>query len=166
VKPASLPLLLVLVTGCGRSLPPQVERSTPASLEGGDAIMLYRSPCAAGCQVYTLRVTQDGLVSYEGTSGVSRTGTATARVPQARVEGLLEELDGAGYFSFADRYRPSERVCGRYVPDAPTVITSARRNGRIKRIEHDHGCGGAPDALRVLESRIDEALGASRWTGR
>ena len=166
VNRASLPMLLLVAMGCARSVPPEVERSTPASLEGGDAIMLYRSPCAAGCPVYTLRVTRDGLVSYEGTSGVSRTGTATRRVSPSRVETLLAELEGAGYFSFADRYRPSERVCGRYVPDAPTVITSARLNGRAKRIEHDHGCGGAPEALRVLESRIDEALGAARWTGR
>jgi hypothetical protein len=36
----------------------------------------------------------------------------------------------------------------------------------MKRIEHDHGCGAAPMALRVLESRIDEVLGSERWTGR
>lgn len=165
-KRAILPVLLLVTMGCARSAPPEVERSNPASLEDGDAIMLYRSPCAAGCPVYTLRVTQEGVVRYEGTSGVRRTGTASARISRLRVESLLAELDGAGYFSFADRYRPSERVCGRYVPDAPTVITSARLNGRVKRIEHDHGCGSAPDALRVLESRIDEALGAIRWTGQ
>lgn len=165
VERASLVLLLIAMS-CARSLPPDVERSAPASLEGGDVIMLYRSPCAAGCAVYTLRVTREGVVSYEGTSGVSRTGNATARVSPSRVELLLEELEGAGYFNFADRYRPSERVCGRYVPDAPTVISSARLNDRVKRIEHDHGCGSAPEALRVLESRIDEALGSTRWTGR
>jgi hypothetical protein len=36
----------------------------------------------------------------------------------------------------------------------------------MKTIEHDHGCGAAPMALRVLESRIDEVLGSERWTGR
>jgi hypothetical protein len=46
------------------------------------------------------------------------------------------------------------------------VITSVRLADRSKQIEHDHGCGGAPLALNVLESRIDEALGSERWTGR
>jgi hypothetical protein len=82
------------------------------------------------------------------------------------VDALLGELEAAGYFDFASRYRPDEPVCGRYVPDAPTVITSARLGDRIKRIEHDHGCGSPPLALGVLESRIDEVLGAGRWTGR
>jgi hypothetical protein len=79
---------------------------------------------------------------------------------------LLHELEAAGYFLFADRYRPSEPVCGRYVPDAPTVITSVRLRDRVKRIEHDQGCGNAPQALTVLERRIDEVLGTRRWTHR
>jgi hypothetical protein len=105
-------------------------------------------------------------VTYEGREEVRRRGTETASIPRARVDALVAELDAAGYFRFASRYRPDEPVCGRYVPDAPTVITSVKLGGRTKRIEHDHGCGSAPMALRVLESRIDEVLGTGRWTGR
>jgi hypothetical protein len=97
---------------------------------------------------------------------VLQQGTQTAQIPRERVDALLKELEAAGYFKFASRYRPSERVCGRYVPDAPSVITSVRLADGSKQIEHDHGCGGAPLALNVLESRIDEALGSERWTGR
>jgi hypothetical protein len=46
------------------------------------------------------------------------------------------------------------------------VITSVRLGERHKRIEHDHGCGNAPEALSVLERRIDEVLGTERWTRR
>lgn len=111
-------------------------------------------------------MTPDGVVTYEGRDQVRRRGTETARIPRARVDALIGELEAAGYFKFASRYRPSERVCGRYVPDAPTVITTVKLGAVTKRIEHDHGCGGAPMALRVLESRIDEVVGTGRWSGR
>ena len=144
--------------------PPPDSAITPSA--GPYAVTLYRSPCSAGCPVYDVSVTSDGVVRYEGRDGVLRRGAEDARIPQARVDALTRELEGAGYFKFASRYRPSERVCGRYVPDAPTVITSVTVGDRSKRIEHDHGCGSAPMALKVLESRIDEVLGTERWTGR
>ena len=131
-----------------------------------DVIMLYRSPCYARCPVYSVRVTQDGLITYDGRDRVAELGPRTGNVPSFRVQHLLSELEAAGYFSFANRYRPSERVCGRYVPDAPTVITEVHWGDRVKRIEHDQGCGAAPEALGVLETRIDEVLGSARWTGR
>ena len=163
-----LPIVVLgLVVGCGRSpAPSPVSDTSGASLGQGDAIMLYRSPCYASCPVYSVRVTPDGRVTYEGRQLVSTLGSRTAQISRQRVAALLRELDAAGYFRLADRYRPTEPVCGRYVPDAPTVITAARLGDRVKRIEHDHGCGNAPQALTVLESRIDEALGTVRWTQR
>jgi Domain of unknown function (DUF6438) len=158
-------LSLVLACG-GNSAATPASAPTGDALGAGDVIMLYRSPCYAACPVYLVRLRPEGLVSYEGREGVAVLGRRTAEIPQSRVNALLHELEAAGYFLFADRYRPSEAVCGRYVPDAPTVITSVRWGGRLKRIEHDRGCGAAPQALGVLEQRIDEVLGTRRWTGR
>lgn len=158
--------LILMSAGCtSRSIVPPAPESS-VTIPGSFAVTLYRSPCYAACPVYSLSVTRDGLVTYEGRDRVSVRGTATARIPKARVDALLGELEAAGYFDLASVYRPSERVCGRYVPDAPTVITSVELGDRLKQIEHDHGCGSAPLALRVLESRIDEVLDSARWTGR
>lgn len=160
--------MALVASGCasrGEPSPPDTP-STESSAVPQPAVTLYRSPCYAGCPVYSVSVTADGLVSYEGRAQVRQRGTATARIPGAQVSRLLAELEAAGYFAFASRYRPSEPVCGRYVPDAPTIITAARSGNLMKRIEHDHGCGAAPMALKVLESRIDEVLGSERWTGR
>ena len=93
-------------------------------------------------------------------------GAASARIPPERVQALLAELEKAGYFSFADRYTHAEPACGRYSTDSPSTVTSLQRNGKLKRIEHDYGCSGAPGALVALERRIDEVLGSARWTGR
>jgi hypothetical protein len=148
------------------NVPPASDSSITESGTASHAITLYRSPCYARCPAYEVSVTRDGVVKYDGRDQVLRRGAETARIPPARVDALIAELKAAGYFKFADRYRPSERVCGRYVPDAPTVITTVTLGPVTKRIEHDHGCGGAPMALAVLESRIDEVLGTGRWTGR
>ena len=160
--------LILTVCACAprSNVPPRSDGSITESGTASYAITLYRSPCYARCPAYEVSVTREGVVTYEGRDHVLRRGSGTARVPPARVDALIAELKAAGYFKFADRYRPSERVCGRYVPDAPTVITTVTLDRVTKRIEHDHGCGGAPMALRVLESRIDEVLGTGRWTGR
>jgi hypothetical protein len=111
-------------------------------------------------------VSPTGEVTYEGKAHVRRLGSATGKISRERLEGLLTELEKAGYFSFASRYAANEPACGRYATDSPTVISSVSLRGRTKRIEHDYGCGGAPGALIVLERRIDEVVGSGQWTGR
>jgi Domain of unknown function (DUF6438) len=157
--------LLLLASGCA-------PRSTVISEEGREemiaapAITLERTACFGTCPVYRLAVTADGTVSYEGRANVRQLGRATAQVPPRAVEALLGELEGAGYFSFANRYTGAERACGRYVTDLPSAIISVNYRGRSKRIVHDQGCGSAPGALTVLARRIDEVLRSGRWTGR
>jgi hypothetical protein len=162
-----LAVLIVMATGCaGRADPFPTDSREDLSGSAAYAVTLYRSPCSGHCPMYSVSVTPDGLVAYEGRGNVHHIGAATARIDRSQVKALSTVLEAAGYFEFVDVYRPSEAVCGRYVPTAPTVITSLRLGNRSKRIEHDHGCGGAPQALGVLERRIDEVLGTVRWTGR
>ncbi|HEU5303486.1 MAG TPA: DUF6438 domain-containing protein [Gemmatimonadales bacterium] len=130
------------------------------------AIVLERTPCFGACPVYTVAVSSSGVVTYQGRVHVQRLGAATAQVPKARVDSLLYEIDRAGYFTFAERFVPSEPACGRYATDSPSAITTVTYRGRTRKIVHDYGCGNAPGALVVLERRIDEALGTGRWTGR
>lgn len=148
----------------GTSVPAAEQSGAPTEAEPL-AISLERTPCFGTCPVYTIAVSPSGLVTFEGRAHVKLLGTATGQIPRRRVGELLNELERAGYFRFAERYAVSEPTCGRYVTDLPTVITIASLKGRAKRIEHDHGCGGVPGALAVLEKRIDEVLGSSEWIG-
>jgi hypothetical protein len=146
-----------------RAAAPAAQQPSDATAAAGPAISLERTPCFGGCPVYTISVSPSGQVTFEGQAHVRQLGTATGQIPQQRVDALLVELERAGYFGFASRYAVSEPACGRYVTDLPSAISSATLGGRTKRIEHDHGCGGAPGALAVLEKRIDEVLGSDRW---
>jgi hypothetical protein len=145
--------------------PPDTSRAQTETPHA-NAIVLERSPCFGGCPVYTVAVSPDGEITYEGRAHVRRLGTASARVPSQRVDSLLNELDRAGYFTFANQYVQSEPACGRYATDSPSAKTTVTYRGRTKTIVHDYGCGSAPGTLVVLEQRIDEVLGSGRWTGR
>ena len=142
---------------------PAVQQPGEATVAARPAISLERTPCFGSCPVYTISVSPSGQVTFEGRAHVRRLGIVTGRIPKEQVDALLVELERAGYFGFASRYAASEPACGRYVTDLPSAISSATVGGRTKRIEHDHGCGGAPGALAVLEKRIDEVLGSDRW---
>jgi hypothetical protein len=163
-----LSLVLLLTAACAskKDVAPVEGSAAPQTGRPMSAITLERTSCYGHCPVYTLAVSPEGKITYQGTANVKHVGSASGEVPATRVSALLDELDKAGYFSFADRYTPSEPSCGRYATDLPGAITSATLDGRTKRIEHDQGCGAAPEALVVLERRIDDVLGSSRWTGR
>lgn len=164
----SVALFILGLVACAprKAASPPAENSADANVAVRPAITLERTACFGSCPVYTISVTPSGQVTFEGRAHVRQPGTATGQVPKQRVDALLVELERAGYFDFASRYAASEPACGRYVTDLPSAISSATLAGRTKRIEHDHGCGGAPGALLVLEHRIDEVLGSARWTGR
>ena len=159
--------LVLLLTSCGsrRSTPP-AERPYEAVSAPPVAISLERTACFGRCPVYAISVSPEGVVRYEGKANVKQIGTDTAQIPRERVEALLLELEGAGYFTFSNRYALSEPTCRRHSTDSPSAISAATFRGRTKRIEHDYGCGGVPGALTVMEKRIDEVLGSDRWTGR
>jgi hypothetical protein len=159
--------LLLWVAGCGRresNLAPAP--SSSQSVAPAPVVTLERTACFGRCPVYTLSASAAGEVRFEGKAHTRVLGPATARVPQAKVDSLLYELDRAGYFSFANLYTSAAPACGRYATDSPSAITSVSLRGKTKRIVHDYGCGSAPGALVVLERRIDELLDSGRWTGR
>lgn len=166
-RAAALVLLMHAAACAPRQTAATSQESSPAQGPiSAPAITLERTACFGRCPVYRVAVSPTGAVSYEGIANVRRIGAATGQIPADRVTALVSELERAGYFSFADQYTSTELTCGRYATDLPTVITSVTLGGRTKRIEHDHGCGGVPGALVVLERRIDEVLDSSQFTGR
>jgi hypothetical protein len=168
VRKGLLLALIAVAPGCAprtAAAPPDTSRAQTDSSHT-NAIVLERSPCFGGCPVYTVAVSPEGEVTYEGRAHVRRLDKASARIPRQRVDSLLNQLDRAGYFTFANQYVQSEAACGRYATDSPSAKTTVTYRGRTKTIVHDYGCGSAPGTLVVLERRIDEVLGSGKWTGR
>src|SRR4051812_48338248 len=49
-------------------------------LAAADMISMERTPCYGTCPVYTILVSGDGAVSFDGRTHVLKTGKATARI--------------------------------------------------------------------------------------
>lgn len=164
----SLLTAAVLTAACTRpSSGVPADDAHPAPDAGADAsVSLERRPCFGTCPVYVVTVEGSGAVRFEGRRFVADSGPSTGTIPQARVDSLLTELEQAGFFDLADRYAVGTAGCDRYATDLPTVVTELHLRGRVKRVEHDHGCAGAPEMLDSLEHRIDEAAGVAQWVGR
>lgn len=155
--------LLLGLAACGRS-PAPGPQANPTAHEGH--LSLERRPCFGTCPVYTVTLERSGAVVFQGRRFVADTGTHTGSIPPARADSLFRALDAAGWFAFADRYAVGEPGCEHFATDLPSVITEVRMDGRVKRVEHDHGCTDAPAALDELERRIDEATGVGKWVRR
>ena len=158
------------VAGCAAHPPPpaSVAQSAAAPADStaeSAAVTLERTPCFGSCPVYLVTASSSGAVRFEGKSHVSHPGSAVGRIPQARLDSLLTELEAAGYFDFEEQYAPGSPGCGNAATDLPTVTTSVTFHGRTRRIEHYRGCAGAPQALNRLEERIDQVLNTAQWIG-
>ena len=161
-----------LAAACARPATPAPSAARPsgaagqATADSAVRITLERGPCFGTCPVYSVTLDGSGAVLFEGRRFVADTGISTGRVPPARIDSLVAALTAGGYFDFADRYTAGEPGCERYATDLPSVITEVRAGGRTKRVEHDHGCMEAPQALTALEGRIDSVAGVARWIKR
>lgn len=163
-------LLLAALAGCTPRPPAPADAPAPstepvtASAEA-PAVTLERMPCFGTCPVYQVSISGSGLVRFVGKQHTAQEGEAVARIPAARVDSLLRELDRGGYFELADSYVMGSPACGQYATDSPTVITSVASDGQRKTIRHDYGCSAAPRELSRLERLVDDVAGTARWVG-
>lgn len=164
--------VLAAVIGSAAACSPAQNGSVDGSRQPGGAVSadarvtMQRLPCYGTCPVYSIEITADGTVTFTGERYVDSVGIRTAAIAPDTVAALVEELVAHDFFDFADRYTDGAQECGSYHTDAPGVILTLRTGGRVKSVEHDHGCGGAPPALRRLQDRVDSVAGVERWIGR
>ena len=162
-------LLLALAAGCmPRPAGGGDETATPPSAASGpdsSVVSLQRGPCFGTCPVYRVTLSRAGVVRFTGVRHTQQTGEAAGQIPPARVDSLVAELEGAGYFDLADAYEPGTETCGPTATDLPSATTAVVLNGRRKEIRHYYGCSAAPQELVRLERRIDEIAGTKRWIG-
>jgi hypothetical protein len=132
----------------------------PPDTSGPVRITLERSVCFGFCPDYTVSITGDGQVTYEGRRFVNVTGRQTATIPAADVARLLARFDAAGFNNLRDEYRAQ-------VTDLPTSIITLERNGRTKRVLDYGGTGaGMPETVRELQAEIDRTANTGRWVLR
>ena len=123
-------------------------------------ITLRRSICNASCPSYTIEISGDGSVTYEGREDVAVLGTEHARIPPQKVRDLIELFRRADFYSLPDAYESS--VSGR-----PYYTTILWIDGRDKKVvDYDGREVGMPASVTELEDAIDRAANSERWVGK
>jgi hypothetical protein len=156
------------------SLDAQGQQVTDAELQSASILLRRENRCGMistdrtdlqQCPVYSVTISGDGVVTYEGWAGVKTLGKRTHRINIESVRSLAEEFVRADFFSMRDRYEGLDLGDGtiRVVThdDAVTIVLSIR--GKTKSIYDFYG---APAILETLERRVDEVSQCSRYTGR
>jgi hypothetical protein len=101
--------------------------AAPPHTEGPVQITLNRTPCFGFCPDYTVTISGDGEVRYEGRHFVNVVGVRTATIPRAEVAALLAQFDAVDFAHLRDEYRGQ-------MTDLPTTTITLVRNGRRKAV--------------------------------
>lgn len=129
-----------------------VPTSSSASAE---AVVLDRDPCLGTCPAYSVKVTGDGHVTYEGRGWVDVEGIVSYDVPPADAAALFDRLRARDLWSMNDLYAAK-------IDDLPGTMITVAIGGRQKAIRNYGGtASGAPQAVSVSEADID-AVACSR----
>lgn len=134
------------------------------------SVTLQRSSCFGICPAYSVTVTSDGQVSFEG-HGHVRTGSARGHVTPAQFANILAMADQVGFRSMRDSYVSSDDGCVTVMSDQAGVKITVVNTSGSKTVDFYNGCTGADaDAVRAgierLARGIDQQLGTARWIGK
>ena len=66
-------------------------------------ITLQRSVCFGTCPDYTLTISEDGTVVFEGRMYVKNKGTIKSQISQEKIQQIIKEFEKADYFSLNDK---------------------------------------------------------------
>ena len=120
-------------------------------------ITLKRTTCFGSCPAYSLEISGDGSVVYQGQRYVVFTGEHHDHISKEALGQILAAFRKADYFSLKDKYFYG-------VTDNPTTTTSIAFDGMQKSvIDYVGEHAGMPHAVAELEETIDRVVGTLKW---
>ncbi len=156
VLPALLAAAILVLAACSLVQPTRVG-TVPVDFE----VTLARDPCFGTCPVYTLTLTADGAVVYEGIRFVDVEGRQTASLGPQEVRQIAQAVVDAHFFDLEDEYTVQ-------ATDLPSITLTITMDGRTKQVyHHGVGCGTeldtAPPGLCALEGLLEGIPVANGW---
>ncbi len=120
-------------------------------------ITLERSSCYGMCPDYTVTISGNGEVTYEGRHHTLVEGKKIYAIPRAAVLDLLNDFRKADFWSLKDKYESG-------VTDMPTYFLTFD-NGKQKKTIVDYvGLEmGMPSVIHELEGKVDRIADTERW---
>ena len=121
------------------------------------AITLARTGCYGTCPSYTVTVSTEGGIAFEGGGFIVAAGKHTDSVNADEVRNLAKKFVAADFYSMAASYRAS-------VTDSPTYVLTIVIDGHKKEVEDYIGqWEGMPAVITELEEEVDTFARTQRW---
>jgi hypothetical protein len=135
---------------------------------GVTMVRLERHGCYGCCPAYSVRITKDGTVQFDGLFWVKEFGRRTGQVTPQQFERLAEEVEQAGFERLARESR--ERLPDSCVDHDAGMSITVMKDAQLNRVR-DAGCRVAAlkeqfDRVRGLGDQIDTIAGTAQWVGR
>lgn len=122
-------------------------------------ITLERTGCFGSCPSYTVSITGDGSVLFDGKSYVAAIGRRTGTADPAAVRALYDQFRTADFMSLDDSYAAD-------ITDNPTYTLTLETAGVRKTVIDYVGVrAGMPDSVTALQDAVDRVAGTSQWIG-
>lgn len=135
-------------------------------LQRFEQLTLERSGCFGFCPSYRVVIAAVGRTEYWGRKNVKIEGIHFSELGTDALRRLQVLVSEVKFFELRDRYDSKEAGCTSVATDSSTVRISVRAGGKLKLVEHYHGCGGPVGArLARFEDEIDRIASTSAWVG-
>jgi hypothetical protein len=157
--PATALALAACWTGSTAPTPPVPSRDLEVTLD--------RRACdvdvkPAGCAVYSVTITGEGVVLWHGIENVAAIGERRDRVSMDKLDKLADAIDRARFFERDENgimLDEDRDVFCAILPGASHEIVIVRHRGMVHRI--DMVC--PPEPLAALAALIDRIARTARW---
>lgn len=137
--------------------PSEKKDTVPPPVFKIDTILsVYYGPCYGKCPVYTLSITNDGLVYWYGYKNTSRPGSYLTKLTVPQKEQLEAWLADPSLLGLAATY--PARI--NYIADFPVRQYRLKHANQTKLIEINHS---PPGLLAQLESNLESWLSKVDW---
>jgi hypothetical protein len=121
-------------------------------------VKLERSACLGTCPVYSVEISGDGTIHYEGSEYVTVMGRHQDTLSRDDLEMLLAEFRDAEFFQLESRYGPES------VSDVPTVRLTVSVDGLTKSVADVFGVqAGMPQRVSDLQQAVDFHGHTNQW---
>lgn len=135
-------------------LPASLGKSKSYNLEGLDKLVeMSKGPCYGRCEVYSLVVYTNGVVTYEGKSNTSLLGLYARKIKDSELNELKKLLVESNLDRFREAYRGT-------VPDLQSVKITYHQEDKIKSIT---GKDGRPDEVMAVQAALEQLTNSTDW---
>ncbi len=127
------------------------------------SITLERGSCYEICPEYSLTLSGNGTVIYDGKKGVREIGIRYGTINISAFNRLLDQFEKAGFFRMKSEYTECYTAyC--FFTDQPYVTLTIREGNRITQVKHYTGNKDAPKILTDLEDAVDKSANVNQCT--